>query len=402
VDEPAIHLEGSMAATGSSDGEAATQWAALAGVTAALAMFGAAQGLSSPLFTLLMQKQGLSPGLIGLSAAMMPVGLILSASFVPAAVRHFGARNLAVGCSLIGALCFLAIGYLQNWVAWYVIRFIIGLVINPLYVLGEVWALSLATPSRRGRVMGVFNTLMGAGYAAGPFTLTLVGTGGWAPFSVGIVGFLLCAIILRLVSSKLTGFEDDGQPAGNFFGFARLAPALLLAVLVSAAVQQSTYALIPVFGSAYGLAEATLAALVMMLSLGNILLQIPLGLLAERFGGRPMILACAIATTACALLLPLLITTPVVWGVLLVMGAVGYGVYTMALVELGARFKGTVLVAGNAAFALMWGAGGIVGPPGAGALMQLIGPLGLPVVIAGLDALLVSFALYRSFKRQNS
>jgi MFS family permease len=379
-----------------------TQWAALAGVTAALAMFGAAQGLSSPLFTLLMQKQGFSPGLIGLSAAMMPVGLILSASFVPTAVRLVGARNLAVGCSLIGALCFLAIFYLQNWVAWYVIRFIIGVVINPLYVLGEVWALSLAPPSRRGRVMGVFNTLMGAGYAAGPFTLTLVGTAGWAPFGVGIAGFALCAVILRLVSSKLTGFEDDGQPAGSFFGFARLAPALLLAVMVSAAVQQSTYALVPVFGAGYGLPEATLAALVMMLSLGNIVLQIPLGLLAERFGGRPMILACAMATTFCAILLPLLITTPLIWGVLLVMGAVGYGVYTMALVELGSRFRGSLLVTGNAAFALLWGVGGIVGPPGAGALMQAIGPLGLPSVIVGLDILLVAFALYRSLQRRRS
>jgi hypothetical protein len=76
---PAVHMESSMAATGSSDGEAGMQWAALAGVTAALAMFGAAQGLSYPLFTLLMQRQGMSPALIGLSAAMMPVGLILSA-----------------------------------------------------------------------------------------------------------------------------------------------------------------------------------------------------------------------------------------------------------------------------------------------------------------------------------
>ena len=115
-----------------------------------------------------------------------------------------------------------------------------------------------------------------------------------------------------------------------------------------------------------------------------------------------MIIFCALATTTCAVLLPLLITTPAIWLVLLVMGAVGYGVYTMALVELGSRFKGTVLVAGNAAFALMWGAGGIVGPPGAGALMQAIGPLGLPVVIAGLDALLVGFALYRSASRKNA
>ncbi|ESY57591.1 MULTISPECIES: MFS transporter [unclassified Mesorhizobium] len=389
-----------MAATGSSDGEAGTQWAALAGVTAALAMFGAAQGLSSPLFTLLMQKQGMSPALIGLSAAMMPLGLILSASFVPAAIRLVGARNLAVGCSLIGALCFLGIGYLQDWVGWFVIRFIIGIVINPLYILGEVWALSLAPPSRRGRVMGAFNTVLGAGYAAGPLVLTAVGISGWVPFLVGMAGFILCAAILRAVSSSLAGFEDDGQLPGGFFGFARLAPALLFAVLVSAAVQQGTYALMPVFGAAYGLPERTLAALVMALSLGNIFLQIPLGLLAERFGGRAMIIFCALATTTCAVLLPLLITTPAIWLVLLVMGAVGYGVYTMALVELGSRFRGTVLVAGNAAFALMWGAGGIVGPPGAGALMQTIGPLGLPVVIAGLDALLVSFALYRSFKRQ--
>jgi MFS family permease len=378
------------------------KWAALAGVTAALAMFGAAQGLSSPLFTLLMQKQGLSPALIGLSAAMMPFGLILSASFVPAAVRLIGARRLAVGCSLIGALCFLAIGHLQDWVGWFLIRFVIGIVINPLYVLGEVWALSLAPPSRRGRVMGVFNTVLGAGYAAGPFALTLIGTSGWAPFAVGVIGFLLCALILWAVSSDLAGFEDDGQSGGGLVGFAKMAPALLLAVLVSAAVQQSTYALLPVFGGGYGLAEAILAALVMALSLGNILLQIPLGLLAERFGGRAMIIVCALATIACALLLPLLILTPLIWVVLLVMGAVGYGVYTMALVELGARFRGSVLVAGNAAFALMWGVGGIFGPPVTGLAMQAVGPIGMPAVIATLGACLVAFAVYRAAARRRA
>jgi hypothetical protein len=91
-----------------------------------------------------------------------------------------------------------------------------------------------------------------------------------------------------------------------------------------------------------------------------------------------------------------------VWGVLLVMGAVGYGVYTMALVELGSRFKGTLLVTGNSAFALVWGIGGIVGPPGAGLLMQGIGPLGLPVVIVALDATLVIFALYRARQRRHA
>jgi MFS family permease len=376
-----------------------TPWAALIGVTAALAMFGAAQGLSYPLFSIVMQKQGMSPAEIGLSAAMMPLGLITSASLVPAAVRLFGARRLAVACAVLGALCFLAIGALRNDFAWYVVRFFIGMVINPLYVLGEVWALALAPPRQRGRVMGVFNTLMGAGYAVGPLTLTFVGVEGWPPFLVAIGAFLLCGIVLALVSGGLPGFEHDGDTSG-FFGFALAAPALLVAVLVSAAAQQSTYSLTPVFGAAYGLGEATLAALVTALSAGNVLLQLPLGLLAERVGGRTMMLFCAAATATCALTLPLVILSPLAWPVLVVMGGVGYGVYTMALVELGSRFHGTALVTGNAAFALMWGVGGIIGPPGAGALMHVAGPLGLPAVIASLSLLLLAFAGYRAAVRR--
>lgn len=379
---------------------AVPRWGALAGVTAALAVFGAAQGLSYPLFTILMQRQGMSPALIGTSAAMMPLGLILSASLVPAAVRVFGARNLAVGCALAGALCFIAIGALQNGFAWFAIRFLVGFVINPLYVLGEVWALALAPPAQRGRVMGVFNSLMGVGYAVGPLVLTFVGTEGWPPFLVAIAAFACCAVILGLVSSSLAGFEKDGEPSGGFFFFVRIAPALLLAVLVSAAVQQSTYSLMPVFGSSFGLAAATLAALITALSMGNIVLQIPLGLAAEKLGARFMIIFCAVATGTCALLLGQLILTPFIWPLLIVMGGVGYGVYTMALVELGNRFKGSTLVAGNAAFALLWGVGGIVGPPSAGALMQAIGPFGLPIVIAGLTGMLVALALYRSARRR--
>lgn len=366
-----------------------TPVAALAGVTAALAMFGAAQGMSYPLFTLLMQKQGIPPAVIGMSAAMMPLGLVLSAPLVPLAARLWGARTLAITCALAGAGCFLAIGLLQDWLAWFVVRFIVGVVINPLYILGEVWALALAPPARRGRVMGIFNTVMGAGYAAGPLTLAAVGTAGWAPFVVCIGGFVACAAMLFAVSADLPGFEDDGRAQGALLGFARLAPALLAAVLVAAAAQQSTYALLPVFGAGYGLAEPALAALVTALSLGNILLQIPLGLAAERVGGRRMVVVCALGTAACALLLPVVVQTPLLWPILVVLGGVGYGVYTMALVELGSRFSGAMLIAGNAAFALVWGVGGIIGAPSAGAVIQVLGPVGLPAVIACLSIGLV-------------
>ena len=61
-----------------------------------------------------------------------------------------------------------------------------------------------------------------------------------------------------------------------------------------------------------------------------------------------------------------------------VWGGVSFGIYTMALIQLGERFTGQALIAGNAAFALVWGVGGIVGSPATGMAMQLVGHQGLP------------------------
>src|SRR5690606_11250808 len=117
-------------------------------------------------------------------------------------------------------------------------------------------------------------------------------------------------LILAAVSRDLSGFEArEGETTGGFFWFVGLAPALIVAVGVAAAAQQSTYSLMPVFGKSYGLAEATLAALVTALSVGNVLVQVPLGLAAERFGVRAMIVSCALATATCAVLLPLTMGT---------------------------------------------------------------------------------------------
>lgn len=382
-----------MTANGTS--ETRMPFVALAGVIASSTVFGVAQGLSYPLFTFLMQKQGMSSAAIGVSAAMTPLGLIASSLCVPALVRLFGPRGLAVGSAMSAALLFLLMGLTQNWFTWYPARFLLGVAVNPLYILGEVWLIALAPASRRGRLLGIFNAVTGAGYASGPITLAFLGSDGWPPFLVGIVGFCACAAILYVAANRFGRF-DDGAHHGGALHFWLVAPTLLLAVTVSAATQQSMYSLLPVFGKGFALAEPTIAILISVMSLGNIVLQLPLGMLAERFGGRRMIIVCAATNVGGALLLPFIVGTPLQWPVLLIMGGVGYGVYTMALVDLGNRFSGSALVAGNAAFGLMWGVGGIIGPPSSGLFIQTVGPVGLPAVVATLGVVLIGFSLMRS------
>ncbi|MET2826330.1 MFS transporter [Mesorhizobium shangrilense] len=379
-----------MVAAGSSDSEAGMQWAAITGVIATVSVFAIAQGLSYPLLSFILQRQGESPAMIGLSAAMTPIGFIVSSPLIPALARRFGAGRTALTCAVLSAIVLALIGWTQNVYLWFPLRFLIGMVTNPLYVLSEIWVIALAPPARRGRLMGVYSTIISAGFAAGPLCLLAVGTEGWPPFLVGISAFVLCGICLVSVLPRLPKVGEAGHRV-SVLGFVPLAWLLLFSVVVAAGFEQGVLALLPVYGTHYGITETRMSALLSVMIAGNIAMQVPLGLLAERLTARLVRLICiAITVLGCALL-PVLIETPLIWPMVFVWGAVSYGIYTMSIIELGDRFTGSTLIAGNAAFALMWGVGGISVPPLTGSTMDVLGAGGLPLTL-GLLCLALAVA----------
>lgn len=372
-----------------------TPWAALAGVIATVSVFAIAQGLSYPLLSFILQRQGVSPAMIGLSAAMTPVGFILSAPFIPAVSRRFGAGRTALTCAALSAVMLALIGWTRDLHAWFVLRFLLGVVVNPLYVLSEVWMIGLAPPSRRGRIMGIYTTLISAGFAAGPLCLLIVGSEGWPPFLVGISAFLLCGLCLMIVLPRLPDMHVAGEKQASVLGFVPAAWMLLSAVLIAAGFEQAILALLPVYGVGHGIPEYTMSALLAVLIAGNIALQVPLGLLAERRGVRIVKFGCVVLAVLGCILLPFVIRTSLIWPFLFVWGAVSYGIYTMSIIELGERFSGSMLIAGNAAFAMVWGLGGIIVPPVAGFSMGVLGDNGLPLSLGLIVFLLAVLSVAR-------
>jgi MFS family permease len=372
-----------------------TPWAAIAGVIATVSVFAIAQGLSYPLLSFILQRQGVSPGMIGLSAAMTPIGFIVSSPLIPVVSRFFGAGRTALSCAALSALLLALIGWTQDVYAWFLLRFLLGVAVNPLYVLSEVWMIALAPPARRGRIMGIYTTLISAGFAAGPLCLLFVGSEGWPPFLVGIVAFAICGLCLALVLHRLPDMNGEGSRHISVFAFIPMAWLLLFAVVVAAGFEQGILALLPVYGTSYGIAESAMSALLAVMIAGNIALQVPLGLLAERWSARVVRLGCVTATVLGCVLLPILIESPLVWPFIFVWGAVSYGIYTMTIIELGERFTGSMLVAGNAAFSMMWGVGGIAVPPAAGAAMEVLGAPGLPLALGLICLLLTVLSIVR-------
>jgi MFS family permease len=367
-------------------------WAAMAGIIATVTVFALAQGLTYPLLSFILERQGTTPGLIGLSAAMTPLGFIVSAPLIPALARRVGAARLAILGSILAAFALIAIAWTQDVWAWMPLRFLLGFFANPLYVISETWLISITPAPRRGRIMGLYSSVVSAGFAIGPLSLGLIGTEGWPPFMIGIVAFILCGLIVLAVVPRLPDMPHEGEATsvGSFFA---LAPLLLFAVFAAAAFEQVVMSLFAVYGAVLGSAEARIASLIACFTAGNAVLQIVLGRAAERFGSARTMLFCVLASLAGCLLLPLIFEAWLVWPIVFVWGGVSFGIYTMALIQLGERFTGQAVIAGAAAFAFIWGSGGIVGSPATGLAMQLIGHSGLPLSLGLLSCVLVVFLL---------
>ncbi|WP_432288597.1 MFS transporter (plasmid) [Aminobacter sp. BA135] len=367
-------------------------WAAMAGVIATVTVFAVAQGLTYPLLSFILERKGTAPGLIGLSAAMTPLGFIVSSPVIPALTPRVGAARLAILCSLLAAATLVAIGLLQDAWAWMPLRFLLGFFANPLYVISETWLLTITPASRRGRIMGLYSSIVSGGFAIGPLSLGLVGTEGWPPFMVGVAAFLACGLIVLAVVPRMPKLQHDGNVA-SIGGFFARAPLLLFAVFTAAAFEQTFISLFAIYGTALGSAEGRIASLITCFIAGNALVQILLGRLAEQFGATRTMLLCALASLAGCLLLPLVFDAWLVWPIVFIWGGASFGIYTMALIQLGERFSGQMLIAGNAGFALAWGVGGILGSPATGLTMQLIGHQGLPLALGLMSGALAIFLL---------
>ena len=371
--------------------DAPIPWAAMAGIIATVTVFAVAQGLTYPLLSFILHRQGVPSGLIGLSAAMTPLGFIVSSVMIPWLTRRFGAAAVAVTCSLVAAAVLALIGWTQDVWAWMPLRFLLGFFANPLYVISETWLITIAPPARRGRIMGLYTSIVSGGFAVGPLALGVVGTEGWASFAIGVAAFVACGLTVLAVIPRLPDIPHEGEQT-SVTGFVRRAPLLLFTVFVVAALESSVFSMIAVFGAGYGNPESRISALLAVFIVGNVALQIPFGRLAERIGSASTLLTCVALTLAGCVALPLLLDTLAVWPMVFVWGAAAFGVYTMAIIQLGERFSGPMLIAGNSAFSLVWGVGGIAGSPATGALMQAVGPLGLPVSLGLISGALL-FAL---------
>jgi MFS family permease len=241
----------------------------------------------------------------------------------------------------------------------------------------------------RGTVMGVYGTVFSLGVIAGPTLLEFTGTRGWTPFAVGAAGLLLTQAPLLLLRAA-PGASQAPMPIGQLIGVVRTAPLVMLAAWVAGLVEAADLTLLPLFGLHAGLGERMALSLLAVFMAGNVVLQVPIGLLADRYGRRRLLAACALLSALGPLLLQPFIATPaLLWPLLFLWGGTLYAFYSQGVALLGAQFGAAELAAANTAFVMVYCLGGVIGPSAGGFALDRWPSHGLPALLSAAPALLL-------------
>jgi MFS family permease len=346
-------------------------------------------GLEAPLIAIVLSRAGHGSAAVGVVNSMGLAAVILIGPAYPRLIARLGLKH-AILTGISSAVLILLL--MPVWIgvpSWLLLRFFTGCVLGLAWIASEIWLNTVAGGNSRGTVMGIYGMVFSTGTAAGPLLLEITGTNGWAPFLAG-AAFLALTLAPLLVLPNTPRPAGDQQPLGRLVALLPAAPLIMLAAFTAGFVESADLSLLPVFGLRSGLGERDALWLIGVFLAGNVVLQLPIGLLADRFGRRLLLGVCALASCLGPAFLHSFLHTPaLLWPLLFVWGGTLYAFYSQGVALLGECFGAGQLAGTNTVFVMVYCLGGIIGPSAGGFAMDLWFPYGLPGLLSAAAAVML-------------
>ncbi len=388
--------------------------AGLAAVIASMTAIATFYAFSGQLLSFVLENEGESGSLIGLSGAMQMAGIFVIMPVLPRLIRHLGPARLMMAGAGLALASIIAMALLVNVWAWFPLRLALGASQSIMWTTGETWLNHQTDDRSRGRTISLFMFAVAIGFASGPFILAETGSAGSGPFITA--GVMVLAIMIPLILSLQVRIARDDQPSARLHQYIRMAPVPMMANFMFGMTGSAFMALLAVYGLRLGLDEALSARMLGWQGWGGAIMTFLLAWLASRFDRTLLLAAFTAAGVLASLALPFIpwmrdVTTPALpWlddigGLLLicylmVFGGLRSAHYGIAVMLVGDRFRGADLPSATTVFGLMFCTGSIMGPAISGLAMDLWDPYGLAAAVLVFHLLLLPLPLVTWMRRR--
>jgi MFS family permease len=354
----------------------------------------AGAGFLSTLLSLRLEAAGVGTLIIGAVATCYFVGLVIGALRAGALVRRVGhIRTFAAFVTLLSAST-LAYALVQSAALWALLRLIDGLCVAGVFVCLESWLNDRAEADTRGGILAAYMVALYGGQALGQLLLNAGGGLPAVPFQIASI-----LISLAIVPLCLTRSPQPAPPLPSTFSIrtlARVSPLGAVGATATGLMLGAFYGLAAVHVRRLGLDLSQTANFMMLVILGGVALQWPLGRLSDRYDRRRMIVLSFAATTVVALALTLMTHAGILLLVLgTLFGGLSFALYPLCVAHCNDRLLASDRVAASGRLVLLYSAGAAVGPLGAAWAVTWLGTIGLFLFIALCAGSVLVFGLWR-------
>lgn len=360
----------------------------------AIFMLMAGSGFLATLISLRLERAGAGTFTIGVVATSYFAGLVIGAVRAGAVVRRVGhIRAFAAFVALLSAST-LSYALLDHPFFWAGLRLIDGVCVAGVFICLESWLNDRADVETRGSVLAAYMVALYSGQALGQLLLGARGELPAIPFQIASILISLAIIPLCLTRSTA---PSPCEPTG--FSIRSLwvaSPLGSMGAVTTGLMLGAFYGLGAVHIRRLGLDLGETANFMMIVILGGVVLQWPLGRLSDRYDRRGIIIICFAAT----LLVSIVLTLITSGGLLLItlgalFGGLSFALYPLCVAHCNDRLNASDRVAASGRLVLLYSIGAALGPIGAAAVMTLAGMMGLFLFVAICAAGTLIFGFWR-------
>jgi MFS family permease len=336
---------------------------------------------------------------IGLIMAGYYAGYIVGTLSVPRVIRNVGHIRAFAAFAAVGAAASLAFGLLVHPWVWLALRILSGLCVVGLYMVVESWLNEQSAGPARGRIFSIYmmSTLIALG--AGQLLLLAGDTAELTLFALAAI--LISLGVVPVALARVHEPSIGNEVSAKFTELMRATPLGFIGALGAGLVNGAFWGMTPVFGQRLELGDGQIATLMSATILGGAILQWPIGHLSDRLDRRSVLTLTSLLTAAVAGVTALIVIRGYPG---LTISAFLHGGLMFSLYGISVAYSYDHLAPGQTleatrALLLIYGVGALCGPLAVGIAMDLIGPVGLPIVSATTAAMLALFGLYRMSRR---
>jgi MFS family permease len=302
-------------------------------------------------------------------------------------------RAFAAFVSLLSAST-LAYALVQYPLFWACLRLIDGICVAGVFICLESWLNDRAEAETRGSVLAAYMVALYSGQAVGQLLLGASGALPAVPFQIASILISLAIIPLCLTRSSAPAPVD--AQAFTIRALYAASPLGTVGSVATGLMLGAFYGMAAVHVRRLGLDLGATASFMMIVILGGVALQWPLGRLSDRLDRRRVIVGCFAATLAVCTALTMLVSGgPLLLALGALFGGLSFALYPLCVAHCNDRLLATERVAASGRLVLLYSVGAAIGPLGAALLMSLAPTSGLFLFIALCAGATLAFGLWR-------